>query len=64
VQIKGLLCILLGHKWAAAEVNEGPEPLMCCQRCLRTTIFSEETRSKISLEQRIQPTDRMGNRLP
>jgi hypothetical protein len=64
IGLKGLLCIPLNHKWAPAAESTGPEPVMRCARCGRTAIFSQDTRSKISFEQRIQPTDRFGNKLP
>jgi hypothetical protein len=64
MQLKGLLCVALGHKWTPAEQSGVPDPVLCCQRCGRTSIFSEEARSKISFEERIQPTDRFGNKLP
>jgi hypothetical protein len=64
MKLKGLLCIPLGHSWTPVEQSDVPEPVLRCRRCGRTDIFSEETRSKITLEQRIRPTDRFGNKLP
>jgi hypothetical protein len=63
--LKAVLCIPLGHKWAPSEEGGGTlAPVLRCQRCGRSGIFSEETASKISLEHRIDPMDHFGNRLP
>ena len=51
-----------GTNGALPEGVEGPEPVLCCQSCGRTSIFSEETRSKITLEQRIDPMDQFGSK--
>jgi hypothetical protein len=62
MQLKGPLCIPLGHKWAPDKESPGPEPVMRCARCGRTAIFSEETRSKM---RRVgQGHDDFGNPLP
>jgi hypothetical protein len=63
--LKAVLCIPLGHKWVPAQESSGtPAPVLRCQRCGRSGIFSGETASKISLEHRIDPMDQFGNRLP
>jgi hypothetical protein len=64
MRLKAVLCIPLGHKWEAAPEADTPHPLMRCKRCRRTTIFSDETRSKMTFAKRVKPFDDFGNPLP
>jgi hypothetical protein len=59
-----IVCVVLGHKWRPISNGNDPELLLRCLRCGRTQDAGDETSSLPSVEQRIRPTDRFGNRLP
>jgi hypothetical protein len=61
---KAPLCIPLGHKWKPYEDPDDPELRLRCLRCGRTQAYGSETHGLPSFEQRMQPTDRFGNKLP
>ena len=64
MKIKALLCILLGHKWKPFEAPDDPELRLRCQRCGRTQDYGPKTHGGLTFEERMQPTDRFGNKLP
>jgi hypothetical protein len=43
---------------------DDPELMLRCRRCGRTQDYGAKTRSGLTFEQRMQPTDRFGHKLP
>jgi hypothetical protein len=54
----------LGHEWKPFDDRDDPELRLRCLRCGRTQDYGPETHGGPTFEQRMQPTDRFGNKLP